>query len=55
MTATRSSIATTATEARPRPVAAGLLRLNGGTMKLIPHHEDDKHGLREYRSPDGTW
>ena len=24
-------------------------------MKLIPHHQDDKHGPREYRSPDGTW
>ena len=24
-------------------------------MKLIPHHQDDKHGTREYRSPDGTW
>ena len=24
-------------------------------MKLIPHHEDDKHGRREYRSPNGTW
>ena len=32
-----------------RPVAAGRLRLNGGTMKLIPHHQD------EYRSPDGAW
>ena len=31
------------------------LRLNGGTMKLIPHHQDDKHGTREYRSPDGAW
>ena len=36
-------------------VAAGRLRLNGGTMKLIPHHQDDKHGPREYRSPDGAW
>ena len=44
-----------ATEARPRPVAAGRLRLNGGTMKLIPHHQDDKHGTREYRSSDGAW
>ena len=42
-----------ATEARPRPVAAG--RLNGDTMRLIPHHQDDKYGPREYRSPDGTW
>ena len=24
-------------------------------MKLIPHHQDDKHVRREYRSPDGTW
>ena len=24
-------------------------------MKLIPHHQDDKHGRREYRSPDGAW
>ena len=24
-------------------------------MELIPHHEDDKHGRREYRSPNGTW
>ena len=24
-------------------------------MKLIPHHQDDKYGPREYRSPDGTW
>ena len=24
-------------------------------MKLIPHHQDDKHGPREYRSPDGAW
>ena len=24
-------------------------------MKLIPHHQDDKAGRREYRSPDGTW
>ena len=24
-------------------------------MKLIPHHQDDKHGTREYRSPDGPW
>ena len=24
-------------------------------MKLIPHHQDDKHDPREYRSPDGTW
>ena len=24
-------------------------------MKLIPHHQDDRHGRREYRSPDGTW
>ena len=55
MTATRGSSATAATEARPRPVAAGRLRLNGGTMKLIPHHQDDKHGTREYRSPDGAW
>ena len=55
MTATRGSSATAATEARPRPVAAGRLRLNGGTMKLIPHHHDDKHGTREYRSPDGAW
>ena len=31
------------------------LRLNGGTMELIPHHQDDKHGTREYRSPDGAW
>ena len=23
-------------------------------MKLIPHHQDDKHGTREYRSPDGA-
>ena len=53
MTATRGSSATAVTEARPRPVAAGRLRLNGGTMKLIPHHQDDKHGTREYRSPDG--
>ena len=52
---TRGSSATAATEARPRPVAAGRLRLNGGTMKLIPHHQDDKHGTREYRSPDGAW
>ena len=22
-------------------------------MKLIPHHQDDKHGTREYRLPDG--
>ena len=36
-----------ATEARPRPVAAG--RLNGDTMRLIPHHQDDKYGPREYR------
>ncbi len=41
-----------ATEARPRPVAG---RLNGDTMRLIPHHQDDKYGPREYRSPDGTW
>ena len=40
-----------ATEARPRPVAG---RLNGDTMRLIPHHQDDKYGPREYRS-DGTW
>ena len=24
-------------------------------MKLIPYHQDDKDGSREYRSPDGTW
>ena len=24
-------------------------------MKLIPHHQDDKYGRRDYRSPDGTW
>ena len=24
-------------------------------MKLIPHHPDDRHGHREYRSPDGAW
>ena len=24
-------------------------------MRLIPHHQDDSHGHREYRSPDGTW
>ena len=24
-------------------------------MKLIPHHQDDKAGRREYRSPDETW
>ena len=24
-------------------------------MRLIPHHQDDKYGPREYRSPDGTW
>ena len=25
-------------------------------MKLIPHHQDDnEHGRREYRSPDGAW
>ena len=24
-------------------------------MKLIPHHQDDRHDRREYRSPDGTW
>ena len=24
-------------------------------MKLIPHHQGDRHGRREYRSPDGTW
>ena len=24
-------------------------------MKLIPHHQDDKHGTREYRSPAGAW
>ena len=24
-------------------------------MKLIPHHQDDKYGPREYRSLDGTW
>ena len=25
-------------------------------MKLIPHHLDDNgHGRREYRSPDGAW
>ncbi len=24
-------------------------------MKLIPHHQDDKPGPREYRSPDGIW
>ena len=41
-----------ATEARPRPVAG---RLNGDTMRLIHHHQDDKYGPREYRSPDGTW
>ena len=41
-----------ATEAWPRPVAG---RLNGDTMRLIPHHQDDKYGPREYRSPDGTW
>ena len=23
-------------------------------MRLIPHHQDDRH-RREYRSPDGTW
>ena len=28
--------------------------LNGGTMRLIPHHQDDTHGRPEYRSPDGT-
>ena len=53
MTATRGSSAMAATEARPRPVAAG--RLNGDTMRLIPHHQDDKYGPREYRSPDGAW
>ena len=52
MTATRGSSAMAATEARPRPVAG---RLNGDTMRLIPHHQDDKYGPREYRSPDGTW
>ena len=31
MTATRGSSATAATEARPRPVAVGRLRLNGGS------------------------
>ena len=41
---------------QPGPLhPAGQLRLNGGTMKLIPHHQEDKHGPREYRSPDGTW
>ena len=24
-------------------------------MRLIPHHQDDKYGPREYHSPDGTW
>ena len=24
-------------------------------MKLIPHHQHDKNGRREYRSPDETW
>ena len=24
-------------------------------MRLIPQHQDDKYGPREYRSPDGTW
>ena len=23
-------------------------------MKLIPHHQDDKYGLRDYHSPDGA-
>ena len=50
LTAPRGSNATAATEPRP-----ARLRLNGGTMKLIPHHQDDKYGPREYRSPDGTW
>jgi hypothetical protein len=44
-----------ATEARPRPVAAGPAPSERSTMKLIPHHQDDKHGTREYRSPDGAW
>lgn len=31
-------------------------RLNRRKMKLILHHQDDdEHGRREYRSPDGTW
>ena len=30
-------------------------RLRTDTMRLIPHHQDDSHGHREYRSPDGTW
>ena len=50
MTATLGSSAIAATEARPRPVAAG--RLNGDTTRLIPHHQDDKYGPREYRSPE---
>ena len=50
MTATLGSSAMAATEARPRPVAAG--RLNGDTTRLIPHHQDDKYGPREYRSPE---
>ena len=30
--------------------------LNGGNdVRLIPHHQDDSHGRREYRSPDGIW
>ena len=41
-------------QAIPAPPPARL-RLNGGTMKLIPYHQDDKDGSREYRSPDGTW
>ena len=28
---------------------------SGGTMRLIPHHQDASHGRPEYRSPDGTW
>ena len=48
MTATRPSSATA--------VEAGPLHLNRRKMKLIPqHHDDDEHGRREYRSPDGTW
>ena len=28
---------------------------SGGTMRLIPHHQDASHGRPEYRSPAGTW
>ena len=67
MTATRGS-SPTVTEVRHPPARAAAvsttatspptfaeLHAQGNTMKLIPHHPDDRHGRREYRSPDGAW